>query len=176
MQFREAKPEDDENVLQVHRLAFSRDDEAALVRNLMQDDSARPRLSVIAEQQSQIVGHVLFTALRLVGTKSAVELSILAPLAVLPEHQKAGIGRRLIEYGCETLKRRGTGLVFVLGDPNYYTHFGFEPAIPHGLLAPYTITPADAWMVRPLKQDLLGVLRGTVVCAQSLQPERYWKE
>jgi putative acetyltransferase len=152
MHFREAKPEDDEDVLQVHRLAFSRDDETELVRNLMQDDSARPWLSVVAEEQSQIVGHVLFTALRLVDTESAVGLSILAPLAVLPKHQKAGIGRRLIEYGCETLTRRGTGLVFVLG------------------------TPSEAWMVRPLKRHLLGVVRGTVVCARSLQPERYWRE
>jgi putative acetyltransferase len=176
MHFREAKPEDDEDVLQVHRLAFSRDDETELVRNLMQDDSARPWLSVVAEEQSQIVGHVLFTALRLVDTESAVGLSILAPLAVLPKHQKAGIGRRLIEYGCETLTRRGTGLVFVLGDPNYYTRCGFGEAIPHGLLAPYTITPSEAWMVRPLKRHLLGVVRGTVVCARSLQPERYWRE
>lgn len=176
MHFREATPEDDEDVLQVHRLAFSRDDEAALVRNLRQDDSARPWLSVVAEERSQIVGHVLFTALRLVDIESPVGLSILAPLAVLPTHQKAGIGRRLIDCGCETLARRGTGLVFVLGDPSYYTRCGFEAAIPHGLLAPYGITPSEAWMVRPLKRRLLGVVRGTVICARSLDHERYWRE
>lgn len=176
MRFREARPENDDVVLQVHRLAFNRDDEAALVRSLMQDDSARPWLSVVAELRDRVVGHALCTALQLVGAQSSVGLSILAPLAVLPGHQKAGVGRGLIEYCCETLKRRGTGLLFVLGDPDYYTRCGFGPAIPHGLLAPYTIAPPEAWMVRPLERDLLGMVRGTIACARALQPEQYWRE
>jgi predicted N-acetyltransferase YhbS len=176
MPFREAKPDDDDRVLQVHRLAFGREEEATLVGNLMRDESARPLVSVVAEEQGEVVGHALFTTLHLIGHESDVECMILAPLAVVPTHQNLGIGRQLIEHGCETLMRRGTGLVFVLGDPNYYTRCGFGPAIPHGLHAPYTISPEEAWMVRPLEQHLLGAVKGTVVCARSLQPESYWRE
>lgn len=176
MQVRESTEDDEAQVLEVHRLAFGRDDEAALVRDLLRDETARPLLSAVAEVQGRIAGHVLFTALRLRGTEHAPGLSLLAPLAVAPAHQKAGLGRRLIEFGCETLGRRGTGLVFVLGDPGYYGRCGFEPAVPHGLRAPYAVTPEEAWRVRPLQPDVLGAVRGTVACARSLQPERYWRE
>ncbi|AUB82257.1 GNAT family N-acetyltransferase [Candidatus Thiodictyon syntrophicum] len=176
MRYREAKPEELERVLQVHALAFSRQDESLLVAKLLQDETALPVLSCVAEEDGAVIGHALFTALGLVGTKVPVECAILAPLAVLPGRRNAGVGRNLIEYGCRELRRRRTRLLFVLGDPGYYTRCGFQPAIPHGLRAPYTITPEEAWMVRPLGPHILGTVEGTVVCARSLQPEPYWRE
>jgi len=176
MRYREAKPEELEQVLQVHRLAFNRQDESLLVTALLQDETALPALSCVAEEDATVVGHALFTALGLVATNSPVECAVLAPLAVLPGHQNAGVGRNLIEYGCQELRQRGTMFLFVLGDPGYYTRCGFQPAIPHGLRAPYTIAPEEAWMVRPLEPHILGTVQGTVVCARSLQPESYWRE
>jgi hypothetical protein len=67
MQFRDAKPEDQGLILQVHRLAFGRDDEADLVAALLHDGSAQPVRSVVAEAPDGIVGHALFTAVRLAG-------------------------------------------------------------------------------------------------------------
>lgn len=171
-----AEPQDHQGILQVHRLAFRRDDEAHLVDELIRDESARPLVSVVAEDQGALVGHGLFTTAWLTGPAPAARCSILAPLAVVPRRQRAGVGRELIEAGCAELGRSGVELVFVLGDPSYYSRCGFEPALPHGLRAPYAITPQEAWMVRALGPHGFGRARGTVVCARALQPQEYWRE
>jgi putative acetyltransferase len=176
MQFRESNAAETDEALRIHRLAFGREDEAELVAALLRDPSAQPSLSLFADAQDEHVGHALFTALRLVGSSSPANCAILAPLAVLPARQGAGAGRGLIEHGCKLLARRGVQLVFVLGDPRYYTRCGFRPAVPLGLHAPYTIEPEEAWMVRALCPGVLGTLHGTVQCAQSLAAERYWRE
>jgi putative acetyltransferase len=176
MQFRESTAAEVDDVLRIHRLAFQRDDEAALVARLLLDPSAQPSLSLLAEAEGEQVGHVLFTALRLVGTSSPVGCALMAPLAVLPSHQRSGVGRGLIEHGCRVLAGRGIALVFVLGDPRYYTRCGFRPAIPAGLHAPFAIKPEEAWMARALCPDTLGSIHGTVQCAHSLADEQYWRE
>ncbi len=176
MRFRSSDAAETDDVLRIHRLAFERDDEATLVAELLLDPSAQPSLSLFADVHDQHVGHALFTALRLVGASRAVGCAILAPLAVLPAHQRCGVGRGLIEHGCQVLAGRGIELVFVLGDPYYYTRCGFDPAIPWGLSAPYSIEPQEAWMVRALGPNLLGNVRGTVQCARALAAEAYWRE
>lgn len=120
MQIREDRDGDLEDVLRVERLAFGRDDEADLVVDLLRDPTARPLLSLLSEREGRCVGHFLFTAIELVGAATPVACSILAPLAVLPEVQGTGVGRGLIEEGCRIFAERGVGLVFVLGDPDYY--------------------------------------------------------
>ena len=74
------------------------------------------------------------------------------------------------------LARQGARLVFVLGDPAYYTRHGFAAAAPYGLRAPYEIQPEEAWMVRALSGDAPGNSRGAVRCADALTPEKYWRE
>lgn len=103
---------------------------------------------------------------------------ILAPLAVIPDFQKLGIGGKLIETGLEILSKSGTDLVFVLGYPEYYTRFGFKPATCLGFEAPYPIPAkhADAWMVQSLSQDVIGSVSGKVVCANTLNKPEYWRE
>jgi putative acetyltransferase len=176
MQLREPSLDENPDVLHVHRLAFGRDDEAALVYSLLHDPSAQPVLSVVAELQGKVVGHALFTTVRVASVAAPVDGAILAPLAVLPSRQRAGIGRSLIEHGCGALAARNVPLVFVLGDPGYYTRSRFVPALPSGLRAPYAIEPEAAWMVRALIPDVLGSVRGTVRCARSLAAEQYWRE
>jgi putative acetyltransferase len=172
--WREARADETEAVLRVHRQAFGQEDEAAVVAALMADPSARPWLSVVADRCGEIVGHALFTALHLEGASTTC--SILAPLAVAPAHQRRGLGRGLIDWGCARLGERGVELVFVLGDPRIYGRFGFVPALPWGLRAPYDIEPAEAWQVRPLVDGVLGQARGTVRCADALAPEPFWRE
>ena len=176
MQFHEAGAAEKEDLLQLHRLAFNRDDEATLVARLLGDPSAQPALSLIAAVQDRPIGHALFTRLDLVGPANPVSCALLAPLAVLPSHQQSGAGRGLIKHGCQLLAGRGIKLVFVLGDPHDYTRCGFSPAIPLGLFAPYAIEPAPAWMVRALEPNLLGTIQGSVRCAQALAVEPYWRE
>jgi len=176
MLIREARGSETEDVLPVHRLAFAREDEALLVSNLLRDPTAQPVLSMVAVEQGRIIGHVLFTAASLTEPEQPTNCALLAPLAVLPSHQRSGVGRALIEHGCELLSRRGVVLVFVLGDPRYYGRCGFGPAHRFGLKAPYPIEPQAAWMVRTSSPNVLGTIEGTVRCAASLAAEQYWRE
>jgi putative acetyltransferase len=176
MILREATPADKAAVLEVHALAFGQDEESLLVDALLADPSAQPLLSLLAEDGGSVVGHVLFTKAELVGPDTPPAASILAPLAVVPSAQGSGVGRQLIEQGCKRLAQRGVGLVFVLGDPDYYTKRGFIAAVPHGLHAQYEIHPENAWMVRSLDGVALSSYRGKVNCADALAPEKYWRE
>lgn len=176
LEFREAGDTEDDEVLPIHRLAFRRADEALLVEKLLRDSSAQPCLSLLALEGGERVGHGLFTTLGLDASMGQARCAILAPLAVLPAWQRRGVGCGLIGAGCDLLARRGVELVFVLGDPGYYTRCGFAPALPWGLAAPYAIEPQAAWMVRALRPGVLGTVAGTVRCALTLAEEEYWRE
>ena len=109
----------------VHKHAFGEEGEviAELVADLLGDPTAAPTLSLVAEIDGWIVGHILFTAVRLSGAERPVSAQILAPLAVATEQQGKGIGGALIEEGLKRLASSGVELVFVLGHPGYYRRF-----------------------------------------------------
>jgi putative acetyltransferase len=172
----EAVAADLEDVLSVEREAFGGGDEADLVRDLINDPSARPLLSLLARAGERPVGHILFTAARLEGAPRDVSVAILAPLAVVPDAQRQGVGGSLIEHGMSRLGESGVELVLVLGHPGYYPRHGFEPASRLGLAAPYPISPEDAWMVRALRPGVIGWVRGTIACAEAMNRPEYWRE
>ena len=165
-------------MLAIEAAAFGRPDEAGLVDALLDDPTARPFVSLLAELDGRAVGHVLFTAARVVDDDAVVRASLLAPLAVVPEAQRRGVGVALISAGVEALAALDVGLVFVLGHIDYYPRAGFRPALPFGLAAPYPIDSAvaDAWMVRETRPGLLGAARGTVQCADALMHPALWRE
>jgi putative acetyltransferase len=162
-------------VLAIHRRAFDGDAEAALVRDLIADPTALPRLSLLARDGDAPVGHVLFTAVRIEGSDLPVDAAILCPLAVVPEAQGRGGGGALVDAGLRRLADAGTALVFVLGDPAFYGRFGFIAAPPHGLAAPYDLPAAyaGAWQVCALHDDLPS-FGGRIVCADALMQPHYW--
>ncbi|MCP3869755.1 MAG: N-acetyltransferase [Gammaproteobacteria bacterium] len=179
MVIREALNSERDIVLSVERAAFGSSEEANLVSDLLDDATAQPLLSLLAFREVRPVGHILFTrALLVPEPQSPLNLSILAPLAVLPEDQKQGIGGQLIEQGLEMLLDTGVDLVFVLGYPDYYIRHGFKPAGVLGFDASYPIAPgnADAWMVRALRPGVVGHYRGRVMCAEALNKPEYWVE
>lgn len=178
MRIAEASISDLQSVLSIERAAFGRNDEADLVRSLLDDPSAQPLLSLLAWVDGRPVGHVLFTSARIDDAPRRVSAAILAPLAVVPDAQRQGVGGRLIEEGVSVLRDRGVGLVLVAGHPDYYPRHGFDPAVPHGLVPPFPIPPEheDAWMVRALREGLIGSIRGRVVCADAMNRPEYWRE
>ncbi len=178
MNIREATDSDLNDVLRIESEAFGHDKEAHLVRDLLEDPSAKPLFSLIAFQQDRAVGHILFTTVRLSETEERVSAVILAPLAVLPDVQKQGVGGKLIERGLELLSQSGVDLVFVLGHPAYYPRYGFSPAGRLGFEAPYPIPDehADAWMVQALRPGVIGSVRGKVLCADVLDQPEHWRE
>jgi putative acetyltransferase len=177
MIIRKTMETDLEDALVVERAAFGSDEEAALVRDLMGDNSAGPTVSLLAFIDGRAVGHILFTRAHLEPV-APLSLYILAPLAVIPEFQNQGIGGALIEKGIQILSEADVDLVFVLGHPAYYPRFGFKPAGVLGFAATYPIPEknADAWMVQALKSEILEQYSGTVVCADTMHKPKYWRE
>jgi putative acetyltransferase len=178
LNIRESTIEDLKDVLEVERLAFGEDEEAELVNALLVDPTAQPLVSLIAIDSKRAVGHIMFTSVSLTEPSSEIKCALLAPLAVVPEKQKMGIGGDLIHAGLAKLKDAGVELVFVLGHPEYYPRHGFVPAGILGFEAPYPIDDknADAWMVQALRQGIIGSVRAKVVCAEALQDPKYWSE
>jgi len=149
-----------------------------LVHALLQDQTAAPLLSLLTFDGRTAIGHLLFTKARVSGLGNAVLAEILAPLAVVPGKQRQGIGTQLVREGLRLLSGSGTDLVFVLGHPEYYPRFGFEPAGKLGFAAPYPIMPENenAWMVLELRQGVIGNGGGTVQSANALSHPEHWRE
>lgn len=177
MCIREAVDSDLDEVLSVERAAFGSDEEANLVRDLMDDKSARPILSLLAFEDGRAVGHILFTKARL-EPRAPLSIVLLAPLAVIPDAQRRGIGGKLIEQGLRMLSETGVDLVFVLGHPQYYQRFGFQPAGKLGFDATYPILEknADAWMLVELRPGTAYAEGGKVLSADKLNKPEYWLE
>jgi len=178
MKVREAIDSDLNDVLSVEKEAFGYEKEANLVKDLLSDPSASPLYSLLAFNNDRAVGHVLFTSARLEGTQNNASISLLAPLAVIPDFQKQGVGGKLIERGLKHLANSGVNLVFVLGHPDYYPRFGFKPAGVQGFEAPYPIPEehANAWMVQELHPGVIGNVSGKVRCADMLNKPEHWRE
>jgi putative acetyltransferase len=177
MLIREAVENDLPQVLQVHRTAFGGEMEAGLVEAMLADPTAQPLLSLLAVEGERALGHVLFSRAGTDGAGKDAAMAILAPLAVVPDAQGKTIGSRLVQAGLQRLAASGVALALVLGDPAYYRRFGFAPAAPQGLAAPYPLPPeyAEAWMARPLGRAQV-TFRGTVACCESLMRPELWLE
>jgi putative acetyltransferase len=174
---RETSAHDLELILDIHQRAFNAEGEANLVSNLLKDPTAKPLLSLLALEDNIAVGHILFSKVTIHPSVS-LSASILAPLAVIPNYQRQGIGRLLITTGLEKLKMNGVDLVFVLGDPSYYQRYGFRQAEKLGFMPPYTLTQEylEGWMVYPLSNEIIGNYQGRIICAEALKPIEYWHE
>jgi putative acetyltransferase len=145
-------------VRNVHRLAFRREDEGALVDALR--DGGHGRVSLVAEIDGAVVGHVLFsevTVLTGAGTERALSL---APLAVLPGFQGQGIGSALVRAGLQACRDQGHRVVIVLGHPHYYPRFGFSAKLAQPLASVFGAR--DSWMAAELVPGALAGLVGWV--------------
>lgn len=89
-------------------------------------------MSLIAHEDANVIGHILFSPVTF-DPPAAVTAFSLAPMAVVPGHEKHAVGRRLVQNGLAECHAQGACLVVVLGDPEYYGRFGFERASRHGL-------------------------------------------
>src|SRR5262245_50833226 len=109
---------DHEAVRHVNRLAFGQDDEAGIVDALR--NGGYVRVSLVAEVEGRVVGHILFSDLPILRDEGTVGALSLAPMAVLPEFQKRGVGSALVRKGLEACREQGHRIVVVLGHPDFY--------------------------------------------------------
>jgi putative acetyltransferase len=126
---------DHEAIRHVNRLAFGQDDEAGIVDVLRNDGYAR--VSLVAEVSGKIAGHILFSDLPILTDSGTVSALSLAPMAVLPEYQKQGIGSALVQKGLEACRNQGYQIVVVLGHSHFYPRFGFSAKLAEPLSSPF---------------------------------------
>jgi len=151
MVIRTEKPGDHLDTAAVIESAFGRPDEARLVAKLR--EAGELTISLVAEHEGRIVGHVAFSPIIVDASMHGLGL---APLAVIPEFQRRGIGGRLVLRGVEAAQHAGYDFLVVLGDPHYYGRFGFAAAAAWGLIDDFG--GGEAFQVLALRDG--GVPRG----------------
>jgi len=143
----------------VNRAAFESEAEANLVDALR--DQGYVRLSLVAVVDGEVIGHILFSDLPIVVSEMrTVPALALAPLAVLPEYQRQGVGSELIRRGLEICRERRHGIVVVLGHPNFYRRFGFSPELARPLDSPFSGNAS--FMAMELVEGALNGVSGRV--------------
>lgn len=155
---RNEKNEDHEPIRLVNRLAFGQEDEARLVDALRH--GGYMRLSMVAEVDGVVVGHILFSDLAILIDHGNVAALSLAPLAVLPAFQRQGIGSKLVEIGLAVCRELGHRIVVVLGHSHFYSRFGFSTKLAQSLASPFV--GSDSWMALELVPGALANVQGRI--------------
>ena len=147
MRIRAEKENDRAVVYHINAAAFETRAEAELVETLRA--GVQPLISLVAEVDAAVVGHILFSPVS-VSADSKLRLMGLAPMAVVPAHQRQGIGSALVRAGLERCKALACSAVVVLGHPEYYPRFGFLPASRFGLHSEYDV-PDEVFLAMELE-------------------------
>jgi putative acetyltransferase len=155
------KPEDIPFVHTVNEQAFDRLAEARLVDKLRL--ACTDNLSLVADDNGSIVGHIMFTPVQVTGGKQKVQGMGLAPMAVLPSRQRQGIGTLLVEYGLKVLRKMRVPFVVVLGHPDYYPRFGFRPAAKYKIKSQWGGIPDEAFMILIMDDKAMQNASGIVM-------------
>lgn len=153
--------DDYSQITEVNDLAFGQKNEGILIKKLRQSGKFIPELSLVAELNKKIIGHILFYPITIHSPETKFFSLALAPMAVTPTYQRLGIGSRLVFEGLRTAKRLGHKSVIVLGHPEYYPKFEFKRASEWNIKAPFEV-PDEAFMALELVKDELKGRSGTV--------------
>lgn len=154
MLIRKEEPKDYEIVYSLVKEAFdsaehSDGNEQDLVKALRKGEAYIPDLSLVAEIDGKIVGHIMFTRAKIGGNM----VLVLAPLSVLPEYQRKGIGISLMKEGHKIADELGYGYSIVLGSQRYYPKAGYLPASKFGIEPPFDV-PDENFMAYRIKEDV----------------------
>jgi putative acetyltransferase len=158
MRIRREESRDIPQVRAVNIAAFGSAAEADIVDVVRSD--AHEVVSLVAEEGGEIVGHIMFSPVRVVGG-SDLRAMALAPMAVSPQRQRIGVGGELVRAGLEECRRGGAVAVFVVGHPSYYPRFGFSPASALGFKCELDVDD-EAFMAAELIPGALAGGSGTV--------------
>ena len=160
---RSENPEDYVVIYEINRQAFNGEVEAKLINTIRDSNNFIPTLSLVALKDDKVVGHILFSKAKLKNKEREKLILILAPIAVLPEFQKQGIGSLLVKKGLQMCKDLNYEIVVLVGYPDFFSNFGFSPARNKGLkLSLKGDIPNEAFMVHELEKGILNETGGLV--------------
>ncbi|HAH07988.1 MAG TPA: GNAT family N-acetyltransferase [Elusimicrobia bacterium] len=164
---RPQKPEESALIEEILRKAYGREEEARLFASLRGSQDFLPQASLVADHEGQLVGYVLFLKASLVGANDSHPALAMALFAVLPEFQRRGMGERLIRHSLERCRGINHHLFFVIGDPAYFSRFGFQDAAASGLGVDFAAPPAPL-QVLDLSGSILGRVQGKIRYPQGI--------
>ncbi len=148
-------------VRKLNKRVFKGNSESMLVDALRYSSDFIPALSLVAEKDGKVVGHILFSRIKIKEQDNVTPALALAPMAVLPEYQNQGIGTGLVKHGLEECRKLGHKIVVVVGHPEYYPRFGFVKAGEKGVKLPFE-APDDVFMVLELVPGALSGVHGEI--------------
>lgn len=155
VEIREERPDDVAAIRDVNQRAFGQDQESNLVDALRSNRAAL--LSLVATLNDRVAGHIMYSP----ATIGDITGAALGPMAVLPEHQRQGIGSKLVEAGNRKLKEAGVPFIIVVGHPNFYPRFGFKPASAVAMKCEWDV-PDDVCMLLLIDERKMTGVSGLV--------------
>lgn len=158
IKIREERQEDYNAIKEVNDKAFNQPQEGMIIEKIRK--SGTEILSLVAVIEDKIVGHILFSTVKIENYPDLKDGMGLAPMAILPEHQKQGIGSLLIKEGIERLKMKSVPYIVVLGHEHYYPKFGFETASKYSIKCQWDGVPDEAFMVMILDEKVMENVNG----------------
>lgn len=162
LKIRQENRDDIKEIYEINSLAFGRENEAKLVDLLRASANFVPELSLVATIDNKLVGHILFTKVKITDDqKIEFDSLALAPMSVRPSNQKMGIGGQLIRAGLDIARELNFKSVIALGHRNYYPKFGFVPTSKWNIKSPFDV-PTEAFMGIELIDGGLKNVSGTV--------------
>jgi putative acetyltransferase len=151
-------PSDHEAIAKLNDRAFGGTFESELIDRLRADGLVAA--SLVAEDESSILGHILLSRLDVTAGRRKLNALALAPMAVIPERQRQGIGSALVRAAIEAARDAEADVIVVLGHPAFYPRFGFSAARAAKLKSPFS---GEAFMVLEITPNALGDGDGNVV-------------
>ena len=176
MNIRIATNQDHDDIQAVHLCAFPEgegDIVAKLATDLLSGKTSPRTISLVAETDGVAVGHAAFSPVVLDYNENCLGY-ILAPLGVKPDYQKCRTGSGLIEYGMQQLAVMGVNVVFVYGDPEYYSRFGFAAEAARQYTTPYKLQYPSAWQAIVLNECDIEKLPAGITCVGPLRDAKLW--
>lgn len=176
MRIRIATTQDRDPVREVHLCAFpegEREIVSKLAVNLLSEETTPQTISLVAESESAVEGHVAFSPVKIDNNENS-QGYILAPLGVRPGYQKRLIGSKLIESGIHVLLETGINILFVYGDPKYYGRFGFSADVAYRYITPYKLQYPFGWQATILNECNIAESAVNIICVSSLNDPALW--
>lgn len=176
MHIRTATSLDQDGIHDVYWSAFAESEReivSNLAVNLLSEETTPQTISLVAETEGAVVGHVAFSPVT-IGSNKNFQGYILAPLGVKPDYQKRRIGSKLVESGMQQLSEMGVDILFVYGDPNYYSRFGFRTDAADRFIPPYRLQYPFGWQAIALNECNVEKSPVEIACVGSLCDPELW--
>ena len=173
---REATILDRDNIREIYLQTFDKNEAknvASLASNLLVEKTSPKTFTSIAVLDDTVVGHIAFSPVNFHSSKN-LKGYILAPLGVAPDYQKRQIGSKLVEHGIELLSRECVNVLFVYGDPKFYSKFGFNAKAAARYSPPYKLQYPFGWLALNLGDEESTEHTFKISCVASLCDPTLW--